>query len=704
MIKVVLFVSMFFIALGVSAQSMYGDAVSVDVKMKYVYSFEEALALAKKENKPIFFNCFADWAIPCHSMNKFVFSNQKFADWMNKHFVNFFIDVTTLEGRPLAEKYDIRFQAHYLVLNSNGEILLRVVGGYKLPEFQELISLALNSKTTLPGMNKRYADGERNVKFLRDYVRVLKLADESKKADQVTDEFFARLKKSEWYKKENWNLFQKKANNLNSEKFQFMLEHKYDFVKHNGEEIINQFITGVYVRELYSYTYGESYDTQKLLDLYLDMQKSNLPDTSMAYTVYDIAKYRREKNVSKLIDILENRTPGWEDRIVAGFDLGLLELKDLSTADENRIITYLKKKMDGMQGSLLNMYREALNKVENTGGMQFVDLTFNEVLDKAKKEGKLVFMDCYTTWCGPCKTMSNQVFPLKFVGDFMNEHFVNVKIDMERGEGIELAKQYGVRAFPTMFLLNAKGEPIYKILGAQDPRIFLEKIKRGMTLENSYITVKEKYAAGDRSVSLVADYYLIMQEETRDVEKLNQEVISYLSTLDETDRFSKSTWKLYSNFINEYASPEFKYLVMNRQKFEQVIGKDVVNKKIEKVIFPAIIDYLRGEGMRENMQIMRDLILLGKFPVNYSLTLLNEIVSLYDSKDFDKMLDFYEDKVASIGDASTRLNLDVLLKILLQSASIEQRQRASDYARKCEERVDSRAKNNYKALIEALAK
>ena len=136
----------------------------------------------------------------------------------------------------------------------------------------------------------------------------------------------------------------------------------------------------------------------------------------------------------------------------------------------------------------------------------------------------------------------------------------------------------------------------------------------------------------------------------------------------------------------------------------KVIGKDVVNKKIEKVIFPAIIDYLRGEGTRENMQIMRDLILLGKFPVNYSLTLLNEIVSLYDSKDFDKMLDFYEDKVASIGDASTRLNLDVLLKILLQSASIEQRQRASDYARKCEERVDSRAKNNYKALIEALAK
>ena len=92
-------------ALGSFAQSMYGDAAKADVKMKYVYSFEEALKRAKEEHKLIFFNCFADWAIPCHSMNKLVFSDQEFADWMDKHFVNLFIDVTSREGRPLAEKY-----------------------------------------------------------------------------------------------------------------------------------------------------------------------------------------------------------------------------------------------------------------------------------------------------------------------------------------------------------------------------------------------------------------------------------------------------------------------------------------------------------------------------------------------------------------------------------------------------------------------
>lgn len=701
--KLVLFVSMLFIALGVSAQSMYGDAVKADVKMKYVYSFEEALKKAKEEKKPIFFNCFADWAVPCHSMNKLVFSDQKFADWMDKNFVNFFIDVTTPEGRPLADKYNIRAQAHYLVLDSDGEILLRVVGGRPLPVFQEILAMALNPKTTLPGMNKRYENGERNVKFLRDYAKLLKIVDESDKADQVTDEFFERLKKSEWCKKENWDLYVKKAYNLDSEMFRFMVEHKNDFVKYNGLDKINQLIAGAYFRELFPYTSGkEGYDSKKLLELYLDMQKNGLPDTNMVYTMYDIVKNRGEKKVDKLIDILEHKTSGWDERIIGSVDLGLVELKDLSTADEARIITYLKKKTATMKGSTLRAYQEVINKVENTDGMKFVDLNFDEVLKKAKEEGKLIFMDCYTTWCGPCKMMSNQVFPLKFVGDFMNEHFVNVKIDMEKGEGVELAKKYKVKAFPTMFLLNADGEPIYKILGAQDPRTFLAKVKRGMELENGYTSVKQKYEAGDRSLPIVSDYYLVMQD-AGDVKNLDNDVVAYLATLNTTERFSKSAWKLYDNFINDYHSPEFKFLVENRQKFAKEIGEDVVNKKIEKVIFPAVVEYLRNEKTQEDIKIIQGLIKAGDFPTDYSLAMLNEIVVLYNQKDFGKLLDFYENKVSVLSDAFTRLNLDVLLKSLLESASPAQKERALTYVKKCSENANPKAKSNYNALLEALA-
>ena len=479
--KIVLFVSMLFIAWGISAQSMYGDEVKADVKMKYVYSFEEALQKAKEEKKPIFFNCFADWAIPCHVMNQMVFSDQKFADWMDKHFVNFFIDVTTKEGRPFAQKYDIRFQAHYLVLDSNGEIIYRIVGGRKIPEFQKLLTQALNPKTTLPEMGRRYESGERGVKFLRDYAGALDAADEKEKLAQVTDEFFEKLKKSQWHKSENWNLYKKKVHNLDDEMFRFMVANKENFVKQNGLKSINQSIEQVYFSELYPYATGKQvYDSEKLLNLSISMQNNGVPDTSVVYTLYDIVKARTNKDLDKIMDILEHRSTALPAEFVVYIDLGLADFPDLSTADEVVIINYLKKKMAEMQGRARDYYQEALNKLENKEGMKFENLPFGEVLKKAKQENKFVFLDCYTTWCGPCKQMSNLVFPLKSVGDFMNVRFVNVKIDMETDEGRELAKRYGVKAFPTMLLLDAEGEVISKIVGSQSPDVFLEKVKEGL--------------------------------------------------------------------------------------------------------------------------------------------------------------------------------------------------------------------------------
>ena len=479
--KIVLFVSMLFIALGVSAQSMYGDEVKADVRMKYVYSFEEALKRAKEEKKPIFFNCFADWAVPCHAMNKLVFSDQKFADWMDKHFVNFFIDVTTKEGKPFAKKYDVKFQAHYLVLDSNGEILYRIVGGVKLPEFQQLLAQALNPKTTLPEMNRRYESGERGVKFLRDYAKVLDVADEREKANLVTDEFFTKLKKSEWCKAENWDLYCKKVRGLDDEMFRFVVEHKKDFVKQNGLKSVNELIEKGYIGEFYPYTTGEKiYNSEKLLDLYISMQNNGLPDTSTVYTVYDIVKAHTDRELNKILNILKHKSSGLHPQLVVNVDLRLVNFPDLSTAEEALIIAYLKEKMDKMKGTARDYYQGALNKLVNKEGMKFENLSFAEVLKKAKQENKLVFLDCYTTWCGPCKKMSNQVFPLKAVGDFMNARFVNVKIDMETEEGRELGKRYGVKSFPTMFLLNAEGEVLSQIVGAQSPDVFVEKVKQGL--------------------------------------------------------------------------------------------------------------------------------------------------------------------------------------------------------------------------------
>lgn len=73
---------------------------------------------------------------------------------------------------------------------------------------------------------------------------------------------------------------------------------------------------------------------------------------------------------------------------------------------------------------------------------------------ESKAEKKWVFIDCYTSWCGPCKTMLNNVFPVKEVGDILNTRCVNIKFDMEVGEGKILAEKYGVKSFPTFLIFN----------------------------------------------------------------------------------------------------------------------------------------------------------------------------------------------------------------------------------------------------------
>lgn len=110
----------------------------------------------------------------------------------------------------------------------------------------------------------------------------------------------------------------------------------------------------------------------------------------------------------------------------------------------------------------------------DSDGIAFQDIKFEEALKEAKSSNKLIFLDAYASWCGPCKWMEANTFKDDKVGAFFNENFINLKIDMEKGEGPELARRFKVTAYPTMFFINSKGEVVTKILGAKQPKPFLK--------------------------------------------------------------------------------------------------------------------------------------------------------------------------------------------------------------------------------------
>lgn len=111
------------------------------------------------------------------------------------------------------------------------------------------------------------------------------------------------------------------------------------------------------------------------------------------------------------------------------------------------------------------------------GGVNFNEGPMKNLLAKAGSENKYLFLDVYATWCGPCKYMSTEIFTQKAVGDFFNATFVNARIDAEKGEGIDVAKKYEVKAYPTFLILNSKGEEVARIVSGGEADAFIRMTK-----------------------------------------------------------------------------------------------------------------------------------------------------------------------------------------------------------------------------------
>lgn len=111
-------------------------------------------------------------------------------------------------------------------------------------------------------------------------------------------------------------------------------------------------------------------------------------------------------------------------------------------------------------------------KVED--GIVFHLGTWQQALDLAKKENKMIFLDAYASWCGPCKKMKRTTFTDKSVAEYYNKNFINVAIDMEKGEGPMLAERFAVEAYPTLIFIKPDGKVFGKTMGFHTVSQFLE--------------------------------------------------------------------------------------------------------------------------------------------------------------------------------------------------------------------------------------
>ena len=240
--------------------------------------------------------------------------------------------------------------------------------------------------------------------------------------------------------------------------------------------------------------------------------------------------------------------------------------------------------------------------------ISFRDISIDQAVQIAKLENKFVFVDTYASWCGPCKVM-DKVFDEEEVSRYFNANFVSVKIDMEGRYGEEVLHDYQVVWLPTLLVLNTEGEVVSKI----------DKLMTGYELIEAATNAKSGYSSVPTSSlnnnpfsqngnhHTVKDYDPIEKERVIYVHddrvssgrphimyheaylhlqlhdgKHTALVKKYLST--QEDWSTEKNIKFIFDFLQDVRSAQFDYFVSHRQRFEEVIPKERIDRSLDVLI------------------------------------------------------------------------------------------------------------------------
>lgn len=207
-----------------------------------------------------------------------------------------------------------------------------------------------------------------------------------------------------------------------------------------------------------------------------------------------------------------------------------------------------------------------LNKTNSLVGqnIQFTEsLTWNDVINEAKLTNKYIFVDCYTTWCGPCKRMESDVYTDKNVIKFANENFISLKIQIDSTNNDNdlikkkydmayyISKNYGVHAFPMYLFFSPLGEIVDKDLGYKNKDEFFNILKNATNINLQYYTaIKKMDSSKLPNIHLKNIAYKAgrLKEEKNSRRAARMYIDKYLNKISEDDFSSDIDFKFIKDF------------------------------------------------------------------------------------------------------------------------------------------------------------
>lgn len=211
-------------------------------------------------------------------------------------------------------------------------------------------------------------------------------------------------------------------------------------------------------------------------------------------------------------------------------------------------------------------------------GIQFFQGSWADLQAQAKLQNKPFFIDCYTSWCGPCHRMSAEVFTKKEVGDFYNQNFIAYQLDMEHGDGRTVGLRYDVEMYPTYLFFNPQGELIHKTMGYKGAESFIRDGRTALDGNNSLYGLAKRFREGDRDTAMLKK--MIYLANYNDKNLCEQALEGYWEAIPETDYIKEKNWSIFDEIEQDINSKAYKYVESHKAEFVKAYGEGNVNNAL----------------------------------------------------------------------------------------------------------------------------
>ncbi len=228
--------------------------------------------------------------------------------------------------------------------------------------------------------------------------------------------------------------------------------------------------------------------------------------------------------------------------------------------------------------SILFSLAVAVACAQSNEGIRFTHGKWKDVKQLAKEQNKSIFMDCYTSWCGPCKMLSKNIFPQATVGELFNTHFINYKVDMENGEGPLLKKQFNVSAYPTLIWVDSDGNELHKSVGAPNADELMS-IAQQVIDGKGLAALERNYTAQSNNFTVMLNYIQGLSN-AYEPQKIQVVLATYFKSVEETELLKEKNYSLIKNYLEDIYSPAFEWFHKHQADFKNQYSSEEVDQKL----------------------------------------------------------------------------------------------------------------------------